>query len=212
MFLLITGGSCSGKSAYAEDRTAELCRAAGIEENPAAPGGTNAAEGGMASRPAGAANTDECADSRKIYLATMQAYDGESMKRVERHRAMRAGKGFRTVECPRDLPEVFETTMRNGRPVILLECLSNLVANEMFRETEMVSEDILVPKMVREVGMLREKAEHLVIVTNNIFEDGVIYEEWTRRYIDALGRINTGLAKEADEVWEVVCGIPVRCK
>ena len=191
MFLLISGGSCSGKSAYAEDRTAELC---------GEPKGTVPSD-----------TADKQPDGHKIYLATMQVYDSESVKRVERHRAMRAGKGFKTVECPRDLPDCFETIRSHGKPVILLECLSNLVANEMFRETEMIGEDILVPKIIREVGMLRERTEHLVIVTNNIFEDGVLYEEWTRRYIDALGRINTGLAKEADEVWEVVCGIPVRC-
>ncbi len=179
MFLLITGGSCSGKSAYAEDRIAELC---GLSP-----------------------------DSSKIYLATMQVYDAESEKRVERHRAMRAGKGFRTVECPCDLPDCFENIRALSKPVILLECMSNLIANEMFRKTGMVEESILVPKVLREAGKLRELAEHLVIVTNNIFEDGVIYDEWTRRYIKALGEINTGLAGAADEVWEIVCGIPVRC-
>ena len=141
----------------------------------------------------------------------MEVYDRESEKRVERHRAMRAGKGFDTVECPRDLPKCFETVEQYERPVILLECLSNLVANEMFREDRMITEEEAVPKIIREVNLLRARAEHLVIVTNNIFEDGILYEEWTQRYVNALGRINTGLAREADEVWEVVCGIPVRC-
>ena len=178
MFLIISGGSCSGKSAYAEDRVTELCREYSLS---------------------------------KIYLATMQVYDRESEKRVERHRAMRAGKGFETVECPCDLPECFPLVEQVERPVILLECLSNLVANEMFRADRMVSDDEAIPKIVREVKLLRDRAEHLVIVTNNIFEDGTIYEEWTQRYVNALGRVNTELAKDADEVWEVVCGIPVRC-
>ena len=33
------------------------------------------------------------------YLATMQPYGEAGRERVERHRAMRAGKGFATVEC-----------------------------------------------------------------------------------------------------------------
>ena len=176
MFLMITGGSCSGKSAYAEDRVMAL--------SPSKP---------------------------RLYLATMQVYDKESEKRVERHRLMRAGKGFDTVECPCDLPNCFETVRAHEKPVILLECLSNLIANEMFRPDRMVSDEVLIPKVVSEVRALRDLTEDLVIVTNNIFEDGILYEEWTRRYIRALGCVNTALAKEADEVWEVVCGIPVRC-
>ena len=36
---------------------------------------------------------------KRIYIATMQVYDQESEKRVQRHRAQRANLGFRTVEC-----------------------------------------------------------------------------------------------------------------
>ena len=39
----------------------------------------------------------------RFYIATMQARDGESVRRVERHRAQRAGLGFATVECGKDL-------------------------------------------------------------------------------------------------------------
>ena len=64
----------------------------------------------------------------RVYLATMQGGDGESERRIARHRAMRAGKGFATLERPRDLA---------GAPVpegsaVLLEDLSNLTANEYF--------------------------------------------------------------------------------
>ena len=64
----------------------------------------------------------------RIYLATMQVWDKESERRVERHRAMRAGKGFATLERPLDLA---------GLPLppgsaVLLEDLTNLTANEYF--------------------------------------------------------------------------------
>ena len=38
---------------------------------------------------------------KRVYIATMQVYDRESEIRVQRHRAQRAGLGFRTVECER---------------------------------------------------------------------------------------------------------------
>lgn len=37
------------------------------------------------------------------YVATMQVYDEEGKKKVERHQKMRAGKGFLTIEQPRNL-------------------------------------------------------------------------------------------------------------
>ena len=57
-----------------------------------------------------------------------------------------------------------------------------------------------------------EKLSDLVIVSNNVFEDGEIYDETTMAYIRAMGRINERLAAAADEVIEVIAGIPVVIK
>lgn len=37
---------------------------------------------------------------KKYYLATMQVYDDEGQRRIARHRALRQGKGFVTIEQP----------------------------------------------------------------------------------------------------------------
>ena len=63
----------------------------------------------------------------RIYVATMQVWDAESRKRVERHRVMQPEKGFRTVEQPVRLGDAGPR-----RAVVLLEDLSNLAANEWF--------------------------------------------------------------------------------
>ena len=51
-----------------------------------------------------------------------------------------------------------------------------------------------------------------MIVTNQIFEDGIIYEPETMEYIRNLGQINQQLAEMADSVIEVVAGIPIFIK
>ena len=150
----------------------------------------------------------ELACGKKYYLATMEVYGEEGRKKVQRHQEMRKEKGFETIEKPRDLVDVIED--KTG--TVLLECMSNLVANEMFRGEEMIPEDMVVKKVCREVLALNEKVENLVIVTNNIFEDGVGYEEETRNYIRALGKINERLVFNAQEVYEVVVGIEVKLK
>lgn len=144
------------------------------------------------------------------YLATMQIYDAEGESKVERHRRLRAGKGFETVECPRKIAGAANQMRENGSA--LLECMSNLVANEMFQEEKMLSVEETVSKVLKEIDYLKRHCRNLVIVSNNVFEDGIEYDPSTKLYIEALGQINAGIAAMADVVTEVVVGIPIRIK
>ena len=186
MITLVLGGSGSGKSAYAEHLL---------------DGKTN-----------------------KYYIATMQVYDAEGGKKVARHRRLRAGKGFVTIEQPRDIGEVdfskraqqaMEPPDRAGQNVTerprcaLLECMSNLVANEMFAENKIRLRDEVTAQILDGIEALNRQLAHFLIVTNNVFEDGISYEETTAEYIEAMGQVNERLAAMADTVIEVVAGIPV---
>lgn len=193
MITLVTGGSGSGKSAYAESL---LSSCEGI----------------------------------RYYIATMQICDAEGEKKVERHRKLRAGKGFLTIESPINVGKIqfacagkaeqaqyrqeAERKVQGSseKKSALLECMSNLTANEMFTKDGMKSEEEVVEKIVSEIQTLSQKLDNLVIVTNNVFEDGVIYDAGTMEYLKALGRINAALARLADRVAEVVVGIPVELK
>ncbi len=193
MITLVTGGSGSGKSAYAESL---LSSCEGI----------------------------------RYYIATMQIYDAEGEKKVERHRKLRAGKGFLTIESPINVGKIQfacagkaeqaqyrqEAEMKvqgnAEKKSALLECMSNLTANEMFTKDGIKSAEEVVGKIVSEMQTLSQKLDNLVIVTNNVFEDGVIYDAGTMEYLKALGRINAALARLADRVAEVVVGIPVELK
>ena len=138
---------------------------------------------------------------KMLYVATMKPYDDECLKRIERHRKMRDGKGFRTVECYTDLSEITESA-----DTILLECISNLTANVMFSDNN----DNAFEKIIG--GILNLKSENIVIVTNEISSDGIEYDGDTKMYISLLGRINSALSKRADKVYEVVYGIPIEIK
>ena len=51
-----------------------------------------------------------------------------------------------------------------------------------------------------------------MIVTNEIFSDGISYSNQTRIYQEYLGAINQEIAHLADRVTEVVYGIPISVK
>lgn len=198
MVVLVTGGSGSGKSAFAEEYLMRLSTQA----------------------------------ETKYYIATMQPFGEESLAKIRRHQRLRAGKGFTTIEQSRDLTKAAQRIAKpsnqfqeeavtinrpeNSVPFIrdtaLLECMSNLVANEMFSGADIVSEDVVVGHILQGIKSLSAKVDELVIVSNNVFEDGISYDATTQAYIRALGRINTGVAALADTVTEVVVGIPVPVK
>lgn len=142
---------------------------------------------------------------RKIYIATMQPYGEEALAAIARHGKIRAGKGFETVEKYTDIDDI--TVPENCG--ILLECTANLCANEMFADGEMTDP---TDKILRGFQHLQSRAKLLVIVTNEVGNDGVTYEKCTAKYIEIMGEINRRAAEIAGVVVECVYGIPVPLK
>ena len=140
------------------------------------------------------------------YVATMQPYGAESEMKIARHRAMRAKKGFETIESQTDVGKI----ALEGGGTVLLECLCNLTANEMF--DALGNEHDPYEKILREVRSLAEKADNLILVTNDVGSDAESYTDSTLRYVDTLGRLNAVFAAEFDAVFELVCGIPICLK
>ena len=148
---------------------------------------------------------------KKYYLATMQVYDEEGRKKIARHQKMRSGKGFFTIEQPKTIENALEK-MEAGEKTALLECMSNLIANEMFSGEMINKQAAVTEKVAKGMLALRDELTHFVIVSNNVFEDGRVYDETTMEYIRAMGKMNEILADMADEVIEVVVGIPFTVK
>ena len=59
---------------------------------------------------------------------------------------------------------------------------------------------------------LKDQCDLLVVVTNEIFSDGIVYGPEIQAYIRLLGRIDAWMAGQADQVTEVVYGIPLHLK
>ena len=142
---------------------------------------------------------------KKYYIATMQPFGEEAFAAIDRHRKIRAGKGFETIEKYTGLHEI----RLPENCAVLLECMANLCANEMFSDSRISDPE---ERILKGIGHLCTLAEEIVIVTNNVGSDGVDYGAETNSYIRALGRINTRLAETADCVVECVYGIPVVLK
>lgn len=128
MFVTVTGGSGSGKSAFAEEQILKF------------------------------------PEKNRLYIATMVCFDEESRQRVKRHRKMRKEKHFDTLECPTDLVHV----RIPKDTAVLLECMSNLAANEVFSPEG--AKEHAYEAICDGILHLKEQAADVCVVTNEIFQ------------------------------------------
>ncbi len=191
MVVFVIGGSGSGKSQFAERLAVKLREKEKSAKNVSGRERHESKDSRGQSAP------------RLVYIATMEPMDQESRQRIRRHKAMRAGQGFETWEQYTHLEEL---SPRHD-DILLLECLSNLMANETFAAAgrgEHATEAIQ-----KGICHLADHSRHLVIVGNNMFEDGIEYDETTRNYLEEMAKIHQYLGTQADQVIEVVCGIAI---
>lgn len=133
----------------------------------------------------------------RIYLASMRVWDAEGERRVERHRALRAGKGFSTVEF-----QTADTPVEVCGSAVLLEDLMNLYMNEFYSEPHGAYDRVRAALL-----RLAENSAMLVIVSNDVGADGVDYPGETGELLAGYHRIERFAADLADRCYEVACGI-----
>ena len=138
------------------------------------------------------------------YIATMEPFDSECRARIEKHRRMRAEKQFETIECYTAL-----SSLRfPGGGAVLLECLGNLAANELYSPAGAGTESGALESIETGVDSLLEQCEELIVVSSEVLTGGDRYAGETDAYLRVLAGANRALARRADRVCEVVCGLP----
>lgn len=146
-------------------------------------------------------------NKNKIYLATMLPQDEDAIVRIDKHRRKREGKSFVTIECPYDLRSV-ETQINELSPsVCLLECISNLAANEMFEKKRMQWDlKELTDIVVDEVEFVANNVESLVVVSNDFSKFVEESDEESKKYIELTSEINRRLRLICDKYYFVADG------
>ena len=132
----------------------------------------------------------------RYYVATMEPFGAEARARIARHRVLRAQKRFETIECPVGLSRV----LLPARGAALLECLSNLAANELYSPAGAGGEQGGAGRGVD--GGERPRRG------GGDDGGGSAYAGDTGTYLRVLAAANRALAARADAVCEVACGLP----
>ena len=140
-----------------------------------------------------------------IYVATMRPEGDEGRKRIRRHREARSRRNFITLELDCELKPLI--SYREKTDTVLVEDLSNLLSN--LRYFRNMSFESALEKIKSEMELVERAFKNIVLVSNDIFSDGVDYPKETREYIENLARLNISFAAWADSFAEIVVGINV---
>ena len=136
------------------------------------------------------------------YIATMIPHDDEDLARIRRHRNERAGWGFETLECGRDILRCLDRADPKGS--FLLDSVTALLSNEMFTADGVDSD---APRRIAEaLERFVGRAPNTVMVSDYIFSDALIYDDLTEAYRRGLADIDRHMAARCDNVIEVVGG------
>ncbi len=150
---------------------------------------------------------------RRLFLATAPVLDAEMAQRVERHREMRRGRGWETLEETMAVADALRRA--DGFDVVLCDCLTLWVNNLLYtaalanRELE---EDEMA-RLAREVCAAARAGNAQVFLVSNEVGLGIVPgDALSRRFRDLAGRCNQEVAAAADSVVMLISGIPMHIK
>lgn len=143
-------------------------------------------------------------DKTHYYIATMIPADEEDHERIRRHVADRAGMGFETVECGRNILSCLDRVDTSG--TFLLDSATALLMNELFDPTDWHLDIQRGRQCGDELVQFAKTVENIVIVSDYIYSDAARYDEITETYRSCLAEIDSKLAAVSDTVLELSAG------
>jgi len=180
---LITGGARSGKSTFAEEHVVTLGKKVG-------------------------------------YIATAEPFDEGMKDRIKKHIQQRPDT-WPTFECYDRISSEIDKIAKTC-DVVLLDCITVMVTNLMFKEQddwttiprEQINEieETILNEIDALIQNLKETGLSAVLVTNEVGAGIVPENRLARVFRDIAGRVNQRIARQVDEVYFVVSGIPMKIK
>lgn len=153
-----------------------------------------------------------------VYLATAQTLDEEMVKRAKKHRQNRPAH-WMTIEEPLNLKDKL-LELDTSTDIVIIDCLTLYLSNLIFKEKD----DFLdtqqqdkvekeITKNIRHLLQVTKKIKPIVVIISNDTGLGIVPADPLSRFFrDMSGFINQITADQADEVYKMEVGIPIKIK
>ncbi|TAJ12404.1 bifunctional adenosylcobinamide kinase/adenosylcobinamide-phosphate guanylyltransferase [Marinilabiliaceae bacterium JC017] len=142
--------------------------------------------------------------SQPIYLATSRIWDDNHHQRIKRHQADR-GPQWTNIEEEKNISK-----HDYSNRVVLLDCITLWLTNFFYDNNSDVDKSLKEAK--QELTLLSQQDATFIIVSNEIGMGGHGENEIQRKFTDLQGWMNQHIARQAQEVFLMVSGIPVAIK
>ena len=160
-------------------------------------------------------------EKEKIYIATAISFDEEMKERVRLHKIQR-GEDWITIEGYKNISNIL-SEYKNLNKIILLDCLTNMVTNNMIMDGD-VDWDKITQESLRDIeneiknevqdliDFIKDSSLDMIVVSNEVGMGLVPPYALGRYFRDIGGRMNQLVAKESDEAYLVVSGLELKLK
>lgn len=144
---------------------------------------------------------------KAAFIATCISQDKEMKERIKKHKLSRP-QNWKLVEEGRNIASVLPQLVHKYR-VILIDCLGLWVSNLLLDE---LKDNEIEEKFHDLLGAILGIKTRIILVSNEVGSGIVPDNLLARRFRDLLGSLNQMIAKKADEVIFMQCGIPIKIK
>ena len=139
------------------------------------------------------------------FIATAEALDVEMSERIERHRLER-NSNWQTLEESLDIGSALEWATHK---LIVLDCVALWVSNLLLTGT---SETAMLERTAAFIASAATLEKNVIVVSNEVGLGIVPDNALSRRYRDALGRVNQTFAAASSEAYLLVSGLELQLK
>ncbi len=149
---------------------------------------------------------------RLTYIATAEAGDKEMKQRIARHRASR-GKKWETIEEPLDVAGALSSV--EGNRCVVIDCLTLLISNWLTSAKPrrlVLCEDEIRKKLLKLIRQIKTTRSTVIVVSNEVGAGIIPSNKLARHFCNIQGEANQLFSKEADEVFLLTAGIPIKIK
>lgn len=146
-----------------------------------------------------------------LFIATGEPLDDEMEHRIDLHKKDRP-KNWKTIESSLHPSTVLREHNENTGTV-LIDCITLLVSNLLGGEINCPdAENRIIDEVHELINAMKASRSNIIIVSNEVGLGLVPDNKLGRMYRDLLGKANQLLAENADEVYFMTAGIPLKIK